>query len=357
MKTAFLFLASTVLIIGCASGIPPHVADDLGLSPSEVPLISVTGSDEEGSASGPPLSESDAYAGEAIAERVLFHEEQKSAGLWAESELPEKSRKGEFPAPAALIEQADGQVNILMLGSDQRPDDGGFRTDVLLLVSVNPDLGSVSLTSFPRDLYVYQPDWGMGRINSAYAHGDFDLLAETFEYNFGVRPDHWVLINFDGFRQIIDALGGIQVSVSHSLSDQRDGFGEYSVEAGEQSMDAETALWYVRSRGSSDDFDRTRRQQEVLRALFFRSMSLEMLKNAPSIYEAYQAMVETDLSFGDLLPLLSIPGQLSNGNIQSYLIGPALVSPWRTETGAAVLLPDQAAIQAKLQEAVGIPSN
>ena len=192
----------------------------------------------------------------------------------------------------------------------------------------------------------------MDRINTAYARGEFDLVALSFEYNFGVRPDHWVLVNFEGFREIIDALGGINVEVGQAISDQRDGYGQYSVDQGNTVMDAETALWYVRSRGSSSDFDRTRRQQEVLQAIFFRSISLDMLKKAPQVYDAYKQMVQTDLSFTDLLPLLSLPGQVKDGGIQGNIIGPNQVSPYVTSSGAFVLLPDRDAVRQVLLESL-----
>ncbi|MFQ5615056.1 MAG: LCP family protein, partial [Anaerolineales bacterium] len=75
------------------------------------------------------------------------------------------------------------------MGSDQRPGEGGFRTDTILLLTLNPGQGIVNITSFPRDLYVYIPGWTMQRINTAPQHGGFELMAATFGYNLGVHPD------------------------------------------------------------------------------------------------------------------------------------------------------------------------
>lgn len=345
LRPISLALLIPVLLTGaCASGLPPHIAARFGQATvTPTPFLpegmNVTFDEDGKVAQTAQSSYTLANPGEAP---------------WGDYPAPSIATDAAIPPPVETLEQAEGQRNILILGSDQRPEDGGFRTDVILLLTVNPDDGRVALISFPRDLYVYQPGWGMDRINSAQARGGFELVALTFEYNFGLRPDHWVLVNFEGFRDIITALGGIDVEVEQALSDQRDGYGEYSMETGKVRMDAETALWYVRSRGSSDDFDRTRRQQEVIRAIFFRSLSLEMLKQAPELYSAYKQMLQTDLSFADMLPLFSLPGQIKDGaGIHGYIIGPSQAAPWVTSSGASVLLPDQDAIHEILLSALG----
>lgn len=261
-----------------------------------------------------------------------------------------------IPNPVARPPQPDGQVNILLMGSDQRPNDGGFRTDVILLLTLNPEGGSASLTSFPRDLYVYEPGWRVDRINVAFARGDFQMMADTMEYNFGVRPDHYVLVNFEGFRTIIDALGGITVQAAQPLSDERDGPGDFSIPAGPVTMDGETALWYVRSRGTSSDFDRTRREQEVLEGLFWRLLSVDAISQAPDLYEQYKQTVITDLGIEDILPLLPLAADLgSTGNIHRYAIGPEQVESFTTSGGGAVLLPMYDAILEIMRQALSTP--
>lgn len=271
---------------------------------------------------------------------------------------------GEFPAPSEYsdieippqlgkIPQPQGQINILILGSDQRPNDGGYRTDVIELLTLNTRDNSVSLTSFPRDLYVYHPGWRMSRINAGMAHGGFEQLADTFAYNFGVMPDHYVLINFQGFTALVDALGGIDVQVGQGLTDEREGPGDFSVPAGNVHMDGETALWYVRSRGTSSDFDRTRRQQEVLTAIFFRLLSLNALTRAPELYTQYQQMVRTDIGIADILPLLGLAGAVGNNQaIHRYAIGPNEVDSWMNSAGSAVLLPDHDAVRQIMRQAL-----
>lgn len=275
---------------------------------------------------------------------------------WGEFPAPSTESDIAIPEPMTPFPKPEGQVNILIMGSDQRPNDGGFRTDVLLLVTLDTEKGIASLTSFPRDLYVYQPGWRMDRINSAQARGGFELTSLTFQYNFGVEVDHWVLVNFSGFEGIVEALGGITVNVGRTLTDHRDGYKDYTVPAGSVQMDGETALWYVRSRGTSSDFDRLRRQQEVLQAIFYRLISLDAITKAPQLYEQYKQMVSTDMGISDILPLLPLAAQVNgNGQINRYLIGPNDVTSFRTSTGGAVLLPDRNAVTAILGKALDAP--
>jgi LCP family protein required for cell wall assembly len=261
------------------------------------------------------------------------------------------------PNSVGRFVQPDGQMNILLLGSDQRPDDGGFRTDVILLLTLNAEGKTASLTSFPRDLYVYIPGWHVDRINGAFPHGGFEMMADTLEYNFGVRPDHYVLVNFWSFETIVEALGGLTVQVAQPLSDERDGPGDFSVPAGSVTMDGATALWYVRSRGNSSDFDRTRRTQEVLVAMFQRLLSLDALSRAAELYAQYQQTVSTDLGFEDLLPLFPLASDLGagEGEIARYAIGADLVTPFTTSAGGAVLLPEIEAVLGLLHQALNVP--
>jgi polyisoprenyl-teichoic acid--peptidoglycan teichoic acid transferase len=262
----------------------------------------------------------------------------------------------DIPSPVGLLPQPEGQVNILLLGSDQRPDTGGFRTDTILLATINPISGTVNLTSFPRDLYVYIPGWTAQRINTAFGYGGFESLVTTMEYNFGVRPTHYVLINFWSFKEVIDSLGGIDVNAATALTDHRSGYGDYTVWAGVNHMDGETALWYVRSRYTSNDIDRGRRQQEVLVAIFQKLMSLEAVKRAPELYNIYINNVTTNLRFEDVAPLLPLATQLlDTTRIQRYGIGYEQIVPWVNSSGAQVLLPVRDAVLAVMRQALNSP--
>ncbi|MBI4730935.1 MAG: LCP family protein [Chloroflexi bacterium] len=262
----------------------------------------------------------------------------------------------ETPPPAELIPLPAGQVSILLLGSDQRPGRSDFRTDVVVLMILRAD-GAVSLVSFPRDLYVYLPGRSMSRINAAYEYGGFELFAQTLDYNFGLRPDHFILTNFSGFMAIVDSLGGVDVNVGQALSDARTGYPDgFTVYAGIVHMDGETALWYIRSRATSNDFDRLRRAQEVLVAIGQKLLTLQGLAHIPELYQAYQGTVVTDLSVDGLLAFLPLLQGADVNRVSRYAIAPPLVTPWiEPYTGSYYLLPDPLAIRAILQQAVGIP--
>jgi polyisoprenyl-teichoic acid--peptidoglycan teichoic acid transferase len=262
----------------------------------------------------------------------------------------------DVPPPVGLLSQPRGQINIILLGSDQRLDQPGLRTDTILLVTINPRDGKVNVTSFPRDLYVYIPGWTVQRINTAFPRGGFEMLQLTMEYNFGVRPDFYALINFWSFTQLIDNLGGIDVQVGQALSDHRDGYGPYSVRAGNVHMDGETALWYVRSRYTSNDFDRTRRQQEVVKALFNKFLSIDGITRAPQLYDLYKRNVTTNMGLDDISPLLPLAGKLTDPELlNQYFIGPKDVAQIRNSVGAAVLLPYRESVLEVMRQALNSP--
>lgn len=259
----------------------------------------------------------------------------------------------DVPPPMGLLPQPDGQINILLLGSDKRPNEGGFRTDTILLITINPELGTVNITSFPRDLYVYIPGWTIHRINTAMGHGGFKLLAETMEYNFGVRPTHYAMINHESFKQVIDSLGGIDVQVARSLTDHRAGYGSYTVSAGLRHFDGETALWYVRSRYSTNDFDRNRRQQEVIKGIAQRFLSFDIIAKAPQLYDTYKQNVETNISLEFATSLLPVALKLTDtSRVNQYYISPSEVISYRNANGSSVLLPKYDLIKTIMMEAL-----
>ena len=261
-------------------------------------------------------------------------------------------------------------VNFLLIGSDVRSGTS-FRTDTMVIVVVRPNEGQVSLISIPRDLWVSIPGWENQRINTAYQHGisvDYPgggpgLLKDTIQYNLGIRIDHTAMVDFDGFRQIIDTLGGVDVPVFCAYTDWRlidpsydpeneNNWYLYTAGPGLMHMDGDLALWYARSRQKSSDFDRGRRQQEVLRALFSQTLKSDTLSRIPELYNNFKETVITDLGLGDILQLAVYAPKMTNADIRSYYIRPPYVSSWITESGAYVLLPNEEALQGLLTEAL-----
>lgn len=268
----------------------------------------------------------------------------------------------ETPTPLPSLAENE-TVNFLLIGSDKRSGIS-FRTDSMVIAVVWPKEGQASLISIPRDLWVYIPTVGMQRINTAYEYGDLQgyagggaaLLRDTIAYNLGIRIDHTAMVDFDGFRRIVDTLGGIDVPVACPYTDWRlidpsyDPYNEnnwalYTVSAGVVHMDGDLALWYARSRQKSNDFDRGRRQQEVLRALFSQALRTNTLGRIPQLYRDLSAAVVTDLGLADLLRLVPYAPRLTNATIRSYYIRPPYVLDWTTPGGAYVLLPQDALAQ------------
>lgn len=271
-----------------------------------------------------------------------------------------------IPGPVQPVPVAAGTVNIVVLGSDQRPDWEEWHTDVIQIVSIQRDRGSVSVISIPRDLYLYIPGFWMSRINFADFYGekyDYEgggpaLIRDTLLYNLGIRVDYYARTNFDGLISIVDTIGGVNIPVHCPLSDYwpyPDENGEYPIlamEPGIHHMDGETALWYARSRKTTSVFSRERRQQQVLQAIWHEARDVGMITQAPALWRQGQDMVETDLTFADILNLAQTALTLQDQNVRFYNIGADLVTPWTTPYGGAVFLPQWENIQPMLTEAM-----
>ena len=283
------------------------------------------------------------------------------------------------PLPTINAAASDSQVlnngydtvNFLLIGSDRRSETGSTRTDTMVVAILRPNEGQVSLISIPRDLWVSIPGYENNRINTAYQlgvssghpDGGPGLLKETIEYNLGLRIDHTAMVDFNGFRRIVDTLGGVDIPVSCSYTDWRlidpsynpeleGNWYLHTVDPGVIHMDGDLALWYARSRQKSSDFDRGRRQQEVLRALFSQALQAGTLTRIPELYNNLKDSVETDLGLGEILQLSLYAPKMTNADIRSYYIRPPVVNSWITSGGAYVLSPNPDLLQQMLTEAL-----
>lgn len=273
------------------------------------------------------------------------------------------------PTPVPEFNQA-GTINLLLVGVDSNSG-RAFRTDALILAIFRPAVDSISLITIPRDLYVYIPAKGMNRINTAYLYGELEgyrgggssSLKDTILYNLGLRIDHLVLMDFDGFRQIVNMLGGIDLPVICAYTDwhlidpeQSDqlesNWDLITIGPGPVHMDGDLALWYARSRLRSSDFDRGRRQQEILRALFERGLRWDIMTNVPEIYNRVSASVTTDITLEDVVRLAPLVRGLNTAHIRSYYINNQVVTNYSTSSGAKVLLPEPEKIRKLIQTAL-----
>jgi LCP family protein required for cell wall assembly len=273
------------------------------------------------------------------------------------------------PVPTAVpvLESADDAINIVVLGSDRRPDWSEWHTDAIHIVSIRPEVPVVTVLSIPRDLYVYIPGFWMSRINFADVYGELygyegggaALVQQTLLYNLGIPVDHYVRTDFDGFIGIIDALDGVDIPVHCRLTDHwpyPDETGEYPIKTmdpGVYRMDGETALWYARSRLTTSSFSRERRQQQVLQAIWHRSLSLELLPQIPQLWEQYRNMVVTDITLDDAVVLADVAVRLDERNVRFFNIGRDALIPWTTPKGGAVYLPDWEKVEPVVSEAMG----
>lgn len=261
-----------------------------------------------------------------------------------------------YPSGSRPIPEPENQINIVILGSDQLAGSVGFRTDVIMLLTINKEKDTVSITSIPRDLYVYIPGWTSQRINTAFPHGGFPALKNTFEYNFGFRPDYYVLINFWFFERVINDLGGIYVQVPRTLCDDNWHGKRHCIYPGRRHFYGEEALWYVRSRKTTSDFDRNRRQQLVLNAVFDRALALNTLGKIPKLYNTYRNSVSTNIPLKTVLSLVPTAAKLKDtSRIKQYYIDSSAVSSWVTPGGAHVLLPRPGKIRSIFIQALNSP--
>jgi LCP family protein required for cell wall assembly len=258
------------------------------------------------------------------------------------------------PAPATTTVD---RINILLLGIDRREGTGwGTRTDTIIIVTIDPANKTVGMLSIPRDLQIPIPGNGEDRINTAnvwgtsqkYPGGGPALLKRTIEVNFGVPIDYYIMIDFQGFEKIVDTLGGIDVNVPKALRDTMypdpkpgDPYAYKTIqfEAGWQHMTGKRALEYARSRMSTSDFDRAKRQQLILLAIREKALSLNLIPKLPSLIATMGTMVKTDMTAEEMIEFARLAPQIDMANLKQVVLQKPLVYGFRTETGAAVQLP------------------
>jgi len=262
-----------------------------------------------------------------------------------------------------------GRINFLVMGLDLRPREGQApsRSDTMFVLTLDPQTKTAGILGIPRDLYVEIPSSDGGyfeeRINAAFIVGEINnyegggprLAMETVEHNLGIRIDHYVIIDFEGFKELIDALGGIDVDVPtyvadpyYSESELPGDYNPYEFEPGIQHMDGPTALAYARIRRDSGDLDRIQRQQRIIFAVMDRALSLDVLRNALDLWDKYRGAIDTDLNDFQIPGLAKLAADISPERVSALSLGPA-TTPWMTPQGAAVLLPSPEGIERIVQ--------
>jgi len=223
----------------------------------------------------------------------------------------------------------------------------------MILVTIDPATGKAGMLSIPRDLWVTIPGYGENRINTAHYLGDKNgypgggpaLAMKTVQYNLGVPVHFYIRVDFDGFRRIVDTLGGIEIDVPQAIDDpkypdENYGYDPFYIERGSQYLDGHTALKYARTRATSDsDFDRARRQQQVLLAIREKAIAVGVIPKIPELWATMADTVQTDLQLVDILELAKLVDRISGDNVQTVVVDRSMTVDYRTDTGAQVLLP------------------
>lgn len=290
-----------------------------------------------------------------------------------------------FPPPPTptldlVIQAWDGneRFTVLLLGLDKRPFDRGtaFRTDSMIIVSIDPKTRSIGMLSVPRDLYVEIPrtavipsSYGIQRINTAYFIGETvqpgygpQLAMQAVQYNLGIRINDYIVYDFQAVIGAIDAIGGLTINVEREIIDYEYpdmnsyGYDPLYISAGVQQMNGDLALKYARSRHGTSDFDRAKRQQKVILAVRDKVLSLNMLPEliirAPGLWSQLSRHLQSGLSLEQWLRLAVYAKDLSPTAIRTGVIEGPYVQPI-TYNGASVLSPNRAAIGRLLVEVFG----
>ena len=248
------------------------------------------------------------------------------------------------------------------MGIDQRAGEtGAFRSDTMMVLTLDPVTKTGGVLSIPRDLWVEIADgYGVRRINAAHAFGERDdypgggpaLAAKTVERNLGVRIHYYVRVDFNAFVELVNRIGGIDITVEEAIHD-RDypsndpadpyGYDPVHIEVGQHHFDGEMALKYARTRATAGaDFDRADRQQKVLKAVFEKVTRLDMLPTliaqAPQMWRTLEESVETNLKLDEIIALARLASQVDIDDVRFGAIDEKYTVPYITEDGAQVLI-------------------
>lgn len=264
-------------------------------------------------------------------------------------------------------EQAVPAINVLLLGTDLRPGEADApRTDTIILATFDPQRQSVGLLSLPRDLWVPVPEMGYdAKINTvygigeeyAYAGGGPQLTKDTVSSFVGQPVQYYARINFQGFVELIDLIGGVDVAVPFAIYDDAYPTDDYLtttfyLEAGIQHLDGETTLKYVRTRRVDDDYGRAERQQAVIRAVLDKVLRADMLPTLlpklPRLLYTMRSSIETDIPMALQLEFANYLRTHSLREVRQLVLDNRFGVETYADNGAWILLPDRSLVRSAL---------
>lgn len=254
-----------------------------------------------------------------------------------------------------------GTINVLLIGVGGASHPGGTLADTIMVASIDTTTSTISLVSIPRDLYVTLPgNGGKEKINAAHSYGETHwktkgggpaMLKQVVSDVTGVPIHYFVRIDFDGFKKIIDTLGGVSINVKTAISDplfpasDMKNYDPFYLRAGVQTLNGSTALKYVRSRETTSDFDRARRQQEVLKAIKDKAISAQVLANPKKVTDLITVLgrhILSDFSASEGEQLLAIARNFDNPTVRSQVLDTSeggLLTSTRNSAGSYILVP------------------
>jgi polyisoprenyl-teichoic acid--peptidoglycan teichoic acid transferase len=246
------------------------------------------------------------------------------------------------PVPENTPKIAEESLDVLVLGVDRRPEDAessSAHSDTLMLVRVSPRTGRVQSLSVPRDLLVEIEPGMKDRINTAYLHGGTERATWVMENLTGISIERYAIVDFGGFEDVIDSLGGVTVDVEQPIRLGIEGRRVY-IPAGKQELDGLQALAYARYRGSAcGDLDRIRRQQRLVAALRKQALGWNTITKLPAIVKVVHENVETNLGALQAISLgRALVGRGADGGMKFYQLKG---KPETLPNGDQVLIPDE----------------
>ncbi len=234
------------------------------------------------------------------------------------------------------VGNSDGLINFLFIGQDRREGEGRQRSDSMILCSLNPETNELSMISFLRDLYVQIPGYEDNRLNAAYAYGGFELLKDTLFKNFGVEVDGCLEVDFENFIKIVDTIGGIDVE----LSAKEAGIVGGGASEGVCHLDGAQTLTYARIRKIDSDFQRTKRQRNILSAVFLKLKEMDVMGRLGFVSEVFP-LVSTDMDSDSLMSLAAkLAASLDELSVSTHCIPAEGAYKNATVREMMVLIPD-----------------
>lgn len=256
-----------------------------------------------------------------------------------------------WPADETLLKEKE-VINILLIGQDRRQGESTQRSDSMMIATINKKNNTLSITSLMRDMYVQIPGYSDNRINAAYAFGGMELLDATVEKNFSVHIDGNIEVDFEGFKQVVDKIGGIDIAINAQEVDHLTAQGFKGLTEGTVHMDGKLALAYSRIRKIGNaDYERTERQRNVLTAAFAKIKG-SGLTSILSLLDEVFPLVTTDLSNGQMIGLASTVVLMNPSTVATNRIPVNGTYTSSSIRGMSVLVPDLTANRAALKEIV-----